>query len=84
MPIRHLASEWILELIHFSNHALYKQWWAEPTILSPTAHQMGNWCDSRDKMVGSAHHCFYSALFSTMIHKAGNGVFLIGNIYWIA
>ena len=29
--------------------------------MSPTAHQMGNWCDSRDKLVGSTHPCFYSA-----------------------
>ena len=34
----------------------------------PTAHQMGNWCDSssRDKMVGSAHLSFTVCIMGVM------------------
>ena len=35
--------------------------------MSPTAHQMGNWCDSGDKLVGFAHPCFYSECFT--VHR---------------
>ena len=44
----------------YPHSTLLKQRWVEPTILSPTVHQKGNWCAGKDKLVGSAHLCFYS------------------------
>ena len=40
-----------------------KQRWIEPTNLSPTAHQMGNWCVGGDNLAGSAHLCFYNDIY---------------------
>ena len=50
----------------------------EPTILSPTAHQKGNWCADRDKLVGSAHLCFYSDGLEDL---HGHMLAMIGLIY---
>ena len=32
----------------------------EPTNLSPSAHQIGNWCVGGNNLAGSAHLCFYN------------------------